>query len=199
MARVYGYFVVQSPDDGVGAAILSTGTRSVLADVADTSDSAIELVRRTGSRLSIESIRYVIMMRGRPAHAISAKEQAMLAMELLNRENASSMMTRVTEMWPNLCDNEYDWYSCNPSPWKFKWMSPPELSLSVVSVSEHQGCEVQDGWLDVTAVDQRPANPHNDTTWASELRQNVSRLGQDWLEVIPTCYGAKNVWNGWSF
>ena len=196
-ARVSGLLVVKDPSDSVGTQVLDRGIEKVLADAVEMAEAVIQYGRN--GRARHKTFQYVITFSG-DSPDTNATEQALIASERLSQLNASSVMTRVAELWPQLCDNESSWgLSCSPNPWAVTWMSQPELSLWVslatLATTESQGSEQRDGFVRVSG--SSGVFSVNDIVMNSsveefdEWRANVSKEMQTWRKAlkaaIPTC------------
>ena len=198
-ARVSGLLVVKYPSNSVEELVLIRGIKKVLADAVEIEITAIQyLITKFKADRQNNTFEYLITFSG-DSPDTNATEQALIASERLSQLNASSVMTSVAELWPQLCDNESSWgYSCNPNPWALTWMSQPDLSLWVslatLATTESQGCEQRDGFVRVSGWRFFSVNDivmNSSVEEFDEWRVNVSRGMQTWRNAlkaaIPTC------------
>ena len=205
-ALVSGLLVVNyTTHGGRGELVLNIGIKKVLADAVGMVEAAIQYgITERGRH---KTFQYQITFSG-DSPDTNATEQAVIASERLSKLNASSVMTLVAELWPQLreiwpekCDNESSWqdFCSPPNPWALAWMSQPELSLwlslATVATTESQGCEQRDGFVrvhggsGVFSVNDIVMNSSIEEI--DEWRVNVSREMRTWRNAlkaaIPTC------------
>lgn len=189
-ARVSGFLVVKS----FNSPMLEQGIRKVLADAVEMAEAAFNVAIVYPGGTGTTQFKYSLTFSG-DSPDTNSTEQALIASERLSQLNASSVTTRVTELWPQLCQNESWCISC---AWTLTWMSQPELSLwsslTTLATTKSQGCEQRDGPVRVSGSRVFSVNDivmNSSIEEIDEWRDNVSReMGTWWKTLktaIPTC------------
>ena len=192
-ARVSGFLVVKYPN-GFNSPMLKQGIRKVLADAVEMAEAAFNVAIVYPGGTDSMQFKYSLTFSG-DSPDTNATEQALIASERLSQLNASSVTTRVTELWPQLCHNE-SW--CNSWAWTLTWMSQPELSLwsslTTLATTKSQGCEQRDGPVRVSGSRVFSVNDivmNSSIEEIDEWRDNVSSEMWTWWNTlktaIPTC------------